>query len=238
MDLVSTSCSIKTSLCIISVEWIGWQVENNRNKNQKPKPSLLVTICTDSIPEGMSQQLSRLFSLCFRAVSMDAQTQAPLKGSPEHNTMQQQVTDQASHAEHKQNSSSTTNTLNLLQIQFTVQDISTPEFEERETGPGALLEVQINYAVSCTVLAFSSREGELSPMSLRQHSVLGWIQLLLLHHTPIHPSMQQLTQVKCLLDFSPFSAMKSFLNVFKFTITAHEPTPPTISEVTSTVSAT
>lgn len=76
-----------------------------------------------------------------------------------------------------------------LQRQFPVQDISTEAFERGETSPGMPLEVQRNDVVPYAALAFSSREGELSQMSLRQRSVLGWMQLLL-HHTPVHTSMQ------------------------------------------------
>lgn len=73
MNLISTTCTTTVLLCIISVGCISWQVENSKNKETTPNLSLLVTMCADNIPEGMSQ-LSHLFSLCFRTVSMDPQT--------------------------------------------------------------------------------------------------------------------------------------------------------------------
>lgn len=73
INLIFTTCTTKILLCIISAGCISWQVQNSKNKETTPSPSLLVTVCADSIPEGMSQ-LSHLFSLCFRTVSMDPQT--------------------------------------------------------------------------------------------------------------------------------------------------------------------
>lgn len=45
MNLISTTCTTKILLCVISVGCISWQVENSKNRETTPNPSLGNNLC-------------------------------------------------------------------------------------------------------------------------------------------------------------------------------------------------